>query len=115
MGGSEEYTGAPYYAAMSALRAGADISHIFTPEKEALIPIKSYSPELIVHVAEKPSDVSSWLPSLHSLVIGPGLGRRSKIPPFLCMLIKEMLNEKKKINLVGDADFLYHLSKSKET
>jgi len=96
------------------LRAGADLSHIFTPEKDALIPLKSYSPELIVHYAEKPSDVSSWFPSLHSLVIGPGLGRRSRMPSFLSEIIKEMLIEKKKINLIGDADFLYHLSKSKE-
>ena len=96
------------------MRAGADLSHIFTPEKDALIPLKSYSPELIVHYAEKPSDVSSWFPSLHSLVIGPGLGRRSRMPSFLSEIIKEMLIEKKKINLIGDADFLYHLSKSKE-
>ena len=96
------------------MRAGADLSHIFTPEKDALIPLKSYSPELIVHYAEKPSDVSSWFPSLHSLVIGPGLGRRSRMPSFLSEIIKEMLIERKKINLIGDADFLYHLSKSKE-
>ena len=78
------------------MRAGADLSHIFTPEKDALIPLKSYSPELIVHYAEKPSDVSSWFPSLHSLVIGPGLGRRSRMPSFLSEIIKEMLIEKKK-------------------
>ena len=48
IGGSVEYTGAPYYAGTSSLRAGADLSHIFCIE-EAAIPIKSYSPELIVH------------------------------------------------------------------
>lgn len=47
MGGSKEYTGAPYYAAMSSLRVGADLSYVYCPE-EASIPIKSYSPELIV-------------------------------------------------------------------
>jgi ATP-dependent NAD(P)H-hydrate dehydratase len=29
VGGSKDYTGAPYYAAVSSLKSGADISHIF--------------------------------------------------------------------------------------
>lgn len=48
MGGSKEYTGAPFYVGAAALRSGADIVHVFCPE-DASIPIKSYSPELIVH------------------------------------------------------------------
>lgn len=59
VGGSFEYTGAPYYAAISALKVvsmcnlscntqGVDISHVFCTEGAAT-PIKSYSPELIVH------------------------------------------------------------------
>ena len=50
IGGSLEYTGAPYYSAISALKSGADLSHVFC-HTEAAIPIKSYSPELIVHPA----------------------------------------------------------------
>lgn len=41
--------------------------------------IKSYSPELIVHpVLDSPNvveEVEKWLPRLHALVVGPGLGR----------------------------------------
>lgn len=48
IGGSFEYTGAPYYAGISALKTGADLAYIACTE-EAAIPIKSYSPELIVH------------------------------------------------------------------
>ena len=48
VGGSETYTGAPYFAAMASLRVGAELSHVFTV-KEAVIPIKSYSPEIMVH------------------------------------------------------------------
>jgi ATP-dependent NAD(P)H-hydrate dehydratase len=48
IGGSVEYTGAPFYAAVSALRSGSDLSHIFCPS-EAMTPIKCYSPEIIVH------------------------------------------------------------------
>ena len=48
IGGCAEYTGAPYFAAMAALRCGADLAHVFCAEAAAPV-IKSYSPELIVH------------------------------------------------------------------
>ncbi len=48
IGGSFEYTGAPYYSAMSVLKGGGDMAHIFCT-KSAGIPIKSYSPEVVVH------------------------------------------------------------------
>jgi len=47
LGGSARYTGAPYYASMAALNVGADLAFCFCAE-EASIPIKSYSPELMV-------------------------------------------------------------------
>jgi len=47
LGGSAKYTGAPYYAAMSALRVGADLAYVQCAV-EASIPIKCYSPELMV-------------------------------------------------------------------
>lgn len=43
IGGSFEFTGAPYYSAISALRVGADLSHIFC-SKFSSAAIKSYSP-----------------------------------------------------------------------
>lgn len=48
IGGSQDYTGAPNYAAAGSLKSGADIAHIFCSE-EASIPLKCYSPEFIVH------------------------------------------------------------------
>jgi ATP-dependent NAD(P)H-hydrate dehydratase len=87
LGGCAEYTGAPFYAALSALKIGADLSHVFC-DKEAAVPIKSYSPELIVHgclragetidpagCAEQVESVCKWFPALTALVVGPGLGR----------------------------------------
>lgn len=47
VGGSYEYCGAPFYAAKSTLRAGADLAFVFCTQAAAT-PIKSYSPELIV-------------------------------------------------------------------
>uniref|UniRef100_A0A8C3W5C5 ATP-dependent (S)-NAD(P)H-hydrate dehydratase n=1 Tax=Catagonus wagneri TaxID=51154 RepID=A0A8C3W5C5_9CETA len=78
VGGCREYTGAPYFAAISALKVGADLSHVFCTQEAAPV-IKSYSPELIVHpVLDSPDAVRAvgeWLPRLHALVVGPGLGR----------------------------------------
>jgi hypothetical protein len=47
LGGSARYTGAPFYAAMASLKAGADLSFVFCAQ-EASLPIKCYSPELMV-------------------------------------------------------------------
>uniref|UniRef100_A0A6I8SEW9 ATP-dependent (S)-NAD(P)H-hydrate dehydratase n=1 Tax=Xenopus tropicalis TaxID=8364 RepID=A0A6I8SEW9_XENTR len=82
IGGCKEYTGAPYFAAITALKVGADLSQVFCT-KDAATVIKSYSPELIVHpVLDHPnavSEVDKWLPRLHTLVIGPGMGREDAI------------------------------------
>lgn len=43
IGGSYEFTGAPFYSAISALKTGADMAHIFC-SKSSSISIKSYSP-----------------------------------------------------------------------
>jgi ATP-dependent NAD(P)H-hydrate dehydratase len=79
IGGSQDYTGAPYYAAAASLKAGADISHIFCTQ-EASLPIKSYSPEFIVHPClNDREELLKWLDSaVTSVVIGPGLGRHEE-------------------------------------
>lgn len=83
VGGSLEYTGAPYFAAQAALRVGADLAHVFCVA-EAATPIKAYSPDLIVHPLLRAGEgdasaaadaVAQWFPALHALVVGPGLGR----------------------------------------
>jgi len=56
VGGSLEYTGAPFYAAISALKLGADLSHVFCDEAAGTA-IKGYSPELIVHPVIRSSGV----------------------------------------------------------
>jgi ATP-dependent NAD(P)H-hydrate dehydratase len=48
IGGNVEFTGAPYYASYSAMLVGADYGNVFCTAGAAA-PIKSYSPELIVH------------------------------------------------------------------
>jgi len=83
IGGSPDYTGAPYYAGAASLKAGADISHVFC-YKDAAIPIKSYSPELIVHPClTNKEELLKWLEACTSVVIGPGLGRDEELLPVI--------------------------------
>uniref|UniRef100_A0A6M2DQC9 ATP-dependent (S)-NAD(P)H-hydrate dehydratase n=1 Tax=Xenopsylla cheopis TaxID=163159 RepID=A0A6M2DQC9_XENCH len=107
VGGSLEYTGAPYFAAISALKVGADLVHVFCPSDAAPV-IKSYSPELIVHPLlnspEAVSDITNWLTRLHVLIVGPGLGLNEKT----FNVVTEIVKECRKLNLplVIDADGL---------
>ncbi|KAM6955566.1 ATP-dependent (S)-NAD(P)H-hydrate dehydratase [Lycodopsis pacificus] len=108
IGGCQDYTGAPYFAAISALKVGADLAHVFCT-KDAATVIKSYSPELIVHpVLDSPNaveEIEKWLPRLHGLVVGPGLGREDA----LLKTAKEVIEKSKArdIPIVIDADGLW--------
>ncbi|XP_048049063.1 ATP-dependent (S)-NAD(P)H-hydrate dehydratase isoform X4 [Megalobrama amblycephala] len=112
IGGCQEYTGAPFFAAISALKVGADLSHVFCT-KDAAPVIKSYSPELIVHpVLDSPNaveEIEKWLPRLHSLVVGPGLGRED----MLLKNAKEIIERSKLrgIPIIIDADGLWLVAK----
>ncbi|XP_056145269.1 ATP-dependent (S)-NAD(P)H-hydrate dehydratase isoform X3 [Lampris incognitus] len=111
IGGCQEYTGAPYFAAIAALKVGADLSHVFCTREAATV-IKSYSPELIVHpVLDSPNaveEIEKWLPRLHCLVVGPGLGREDA----LLKTAKEVIEKSKArdIPIVIDADGLWLVS-----
>ncbi|KPJ08889.1 Carbohydrate kinase domain-containing protein [Papilio machaon] len=113
IGGSLEYTGAPYFAGISALKVGADLVHVFCTSSAATV-IKSYSPELIVHpLLDQPNavnDISPWLDRLHAIVIGPGLGRQNKTFEVVSELIKTI--KSKSIPLVIDADGLFLITQN---
>ncbi|XP_058757752.1 ATP-dependent (S)-NAD(P)H-hydrate dehydratase-like isoform X3 [Vicia villosa] len=121
IGGCREYTGAPYFAAISALKIGADLSHVFCT-KDASPVIKSYSPELIVHPVLEESynvrdedkkiisskvlaEVDKWLERFDCLVVGPGLGR----DPFLLDCVSEVIRHARQSNIpiVIDGDGLF--------
>jgi len=127
VGGSLEYTGAPYFAAISAMRTGVDLAHVICT-RDAAIPIKSYSPDLIVHpllpqdnkASLEPGDptsedqkrrameameqIGAWLPRFTGLVLGPGLGR-DKLVQLCAKAIIEQAKERR-IPIVIDGDGL---------
>ncbi|XP_069746518.1 ATP-dependent (S)-NAD(P)H-hydrate dehydratase isoform X2 [Narcine bancroftii] len=108
VGGCSEYTGAPYFAAITSLKVGADLSHVFCTVDAAPV-IKSYSPNIIVHpVLDRNTaveEVQKWIPALHAMVIGPGLGRDQKV----LQSTKEIIQKCKArgMPIVIDADGLW--------
>lgn len=130
LGGSAQYTGAPYYAGMAALQAGADLAYIFCAQ-EAALAIKSYSPELMVApvytaadfdssaadhgaddqdqlVASMVHEVTSRMERLHVLVLGPGLGRCPLVLRATAQIMKEAMT--RNLSMVVDADALFLLT-----
>ncbi|KAM3507004.1 hypothetical protein MY11210_007325 [Beauveria gryllotalpidicola] len=124
IGGSQDYTGAPYFSAMASARLGCDMSHVIcTPAAGAVI--KTYSPNLMVHplmrqsspeasesAASKESTgadkiaspIIDMLARLHVLVIGPGLG----CDPLMQDTVEHVIRaaKAKGIPIVLDADAL---------
>lgn len=118
IGGSEDYTGAPYFSAMASARLGADMSHVICEPGAAAV-IKTYSPVLMVHPymrSEKhlndketidsiSAEVVKMLDRLHVVVIGPGLGRDPAMQETCARVIQEA--RKRNIPFVLDADGLF--------
>ncbi|TPX15588.1 uncharacterized protein E0L32_004286 [Thyridium curvatum] len=123
IGGSEDYTGAPYFSAMASARLGCDMSHVIcTPGAAAVI--KTYSPNLMVHPLMRqsppaasddlplsetdPAQISrriiDMLPRLHVLVIGPGLGRDPLMQDTVARVVAAA--RERRVPVVLDADAL---------
>ncbi|KAF4979010.1 hypothetical protein FZEAL_4685 [Fusarium zealandicum] len=139
IGGSENYTGAPYFSAMASARLGCDLllpqsSVICTPGAASVI--KTYSPNLMVHplMRETPSPSSDasapasyrgkdpdsdpehisgqiidLLPRLHVLVVGPGLGRDPLMHAVIARVVRAARDQG--IPFVLDADALMLVQK----
>ncbi|VVT51408.1 uncharacterized protein SAPINGB_P003086 [Magnusiomyces paraingens] len=125
VGGCEDYTGAPYFAALASTLLGADMSHIIC-ERNAATAIKSYSPNLMVHpylfdsASQKqyaaygvPTDqesviqkVLSVIDRVHVVVVGPGLGRDKVLLETTARIIQEVIKRSKPIVIDADGLFL---------
>ncbi|KAK3694341.1 Ribokinase-like protein [Podospora appendiculata] len=134
IGGSEDYTGAPYFSAMASARLGCDMSHVICTPTAASV-IKTYSPNLMVHPLMRSSPPTSSFPAsitnslstaendpaqiaspiialldrLHVLVIGPGLGRDPLMQETCARVIRAA--REKGMPMVLDADALLLVAK----
>ncbi len=83
VGGSENYTGAPYFAAMAALRSGCDLAYVSAPEEPAER-IATMGPDLIVYPLKSEYNLSKGdskevlKQEFDVLCIGNGLGAKKE-------------------------------------
>lgn len=113
LGGSGDYSGAPYFSSMGAMRFGCDLAHVIC-EPAAGAVIKTYSPDLIVHgvldhsrsMDDIRKDLKGIMERLHVLVIGPGLGRDDHMQS--CARVAfELAKQMDQMSVVVDADGLW--------
>jgi hydroxyethylthiazole kinase-like uncharacterized protein yjeF len=114
VGGSSDYVGAPYLAAIAALRAGAGSVVVMSPEKVAWA-INALSPDLMTKKLsgeylgpEHQEAIEKMLETADILLIGNGLGRRPETAELVRNLV-EWPGQK-----VIDADALKALNTSVE-
>ncbi|KAI8055129.1 YjeF domain-containing protein [Syncephalis plumigaleata] len=108
IGGSAEYTGAPFFSAISSMKLGADLAHVIC-EPKAATAIKSYSPgknDDSVELADTAIErIASLLGRLHVLVVGPGLSRDEYMQRAAYETI--LMARDRHLPMVIDADGLY--------
>lgn len=99
IGGSIGFTGAIALAARTALRSGAGLVSVLTPEEVWPVVAQAAGPEIMVHPFNGiiPFDLSNF----DALLIGPGLGRTDAT-----RVLVETLLETCNVPLVLDADAL---------
>lgn len=105
IGGSREYTGAPYFTALSSFRTGADLVYIFARD-EAILSLKVLLPEAVVMTIE----YREWvLRRITACAIGPGLGYLGSEPLRVVISIIDYLKSRD-VPLVIDGDGLRYYS-----
>ncbi|KAJ2158371.1 hypothetical protein GGF46_003819 [Coemansia sp. RSA 552] len=124
IGGCEEYTGAPYFVASTALRLGNDIAYVVC-EKDAASVIKGYSPDLIVNPYLRSVDnqgdrtldqieqkIVPLLDKLHAVSMGSGLGNDPNMRKSVRRAI--LAARERKLPIVLDADALALVNETPE-
>ncbi|MBP1449178.1 MAG: NAD(P)H-hydrate dehydratase, partial [Thermoproteus sp.] len=113
VGGSAEYSGAPMYVALAALRAGVDLAVLLAPEPAAQA-AKAFSPDLIAvplkgerlgleHVEE----VLKAAERADVVVVGSGLGLAAETQEAVRRIFRALLGKKP---MVVDADAIKALA-----
>jgi len=114
IGGSQQYTGSPWYNAMAALRAGVDLVYIFAPERVSNI-LATVAPEMITLPYKGDFLTRAQMPLIFkiveekritALVLGGGLGREKETVKAVYSII-----QKSSLPMVLDADAIRALEK----
>ncbi|KAJ6445821.1 GTP-binding nuclear protein [Purpureocillium lavendulum] len=111
IGGSEDYTGAPYFSAMASARLGCDMT--YSPNLMVHPLMRQSPPEKSQQQQQHDSDsdaehiagrIVDMLPRLHVLVVGPGLGRDPLMQATVARVIHAA--REREMPVVLDADAL---------
>ena len=122
VGGSLEFVGAPWLAALSSLYAGVDLAYLAAPTpvlsniiSPEIIPVRLYGERLVeTHVEKLISEINTK--RVHALVLGPGAGRHEETVNFFCKLFEELarVEHASLRGIVVDADALYSCTLCRE-
>ncbi|ARM74998.1 NAD(P)H-hydrate dehydratase [Acidianus manzaensis] len=114
IGGSYTFSGAPALSGLAALRTGADLVYVASPDKTSFT-IASYSPDLIAIKLSGDNinpanfeELKPWIDRVNSVVIGPGMGLNPETKE-ASKLIVNYLKETNKPSVI-DADALKSIS-----
>jgi len=104
-GGATLYTGASYLAAISALRCGADMLHIFCT-KEAGPVLRGFCPDMLIHPNLDQEyglvELDAWLPLLDCVVLGHGLGHSQHMVARVAILMEKVRQYNIPVVIDGD-------------
>jgi NAD(P)H-hydrate epimerase len=119
--GGGPYTGAPAVCAMAALRAGADLAIVLTPQRAWQV-VASYSPNVVVRPLngddlnfDDPANrvtLNTWLKKADSVVVGPGAGLFGQAQKAVHHALERAAREG--LPVVVDADALTALAERKD-
>lgn len=119
--GGGPYTGAPAVCGMAALRAGADLAIVLTPQRAWQV-VASYSPNLVVRPLngdelnfDDPANrvtLNSWIKKADSIVLGPGVGLFGQAQKAVHHVLERATRDG--VQVVVDADALTALAERKD-
>ncbi|TFG21471.1 MAG: NAD(P)H-hydrate dehydratase [Promethearchaeota archaeon] len=109
IGGSKNYSGAPAYAALTAINFGCDLVITFTPSVVGDV-IRSYSPNMIVRSSKGEwltikayDEVSKLIDWADTILIGPGMGLEKETEELFVRILEKLNPIQKKLVLDADA------------
>jgi len=115
--GGGPYAGAPALSAMAAMRAGADLAFVLTPESVAEA-VSGFTPNLVarplegenldLHNPKNRTTLNKWLGMVDAVVVGPGLGKMDPVRESVPIVVNRVLDLGLPLTL--DADALWAIS-----
>ena len=123
IGGSKEYYGAPFLAALTAQRAGAGMVRVVVPESVQIIPDAALS-LIITKIPDKGKgyfcleslkELKSLIDKSDVIVIGPGIGTERDTFLFLREILKiekTLIIDADALNIIAESPEIYHKNDS---